>query len=141
MAFGARHLSLTADEPAHIVRGYVALTSGDFWMVPLLGHPPLIEEWAALPLVVQPERPDPSITSHWREHAALYIQALLPELGSVTQLEILTRVPIMLPHRNYIIVLGLPKRHAMMGLYTLSTCRNNIIFSSHLVSTFPFGAK
>jgi hypothetical protein len=96
LAFGSRHLSLTADEPAHIVRGYAALTSSDFWMVPLLGHPPLIEKWAALPLLLQPDRPDPSTIPYWQESAALYIQALLPELGTVAQLEILNRVPIML---------------------------------------------
>jgi len=96
LAFGARHLSLTTDEPAHIVRGYVALSSGDFWMVPLQGHPPLIEEWAALPLILRSDRPDPSTVSHWQENAALYVQALMPELGTVVQLEVVTRVPVML---------------------------------------------
>jgi len=96
MAFGARHLSLTADEPAHIVRGYVYLTSDDFWMVPILGHPPVIEGWAALPLLLNPDRPRPAEVPHWKESTALYIQDLLPRLGTVAQLEVLTRVPVMM---------------------------------------------
>ncbi len=96
LAFGARHLSLTADEPAHIVRGYVYLTTGDFWMVPVLGHPPLIEGWAALPLLLNADRPHSAEAPHWKESTALYIQSLLPRLGTMAQLEILTRVPVML---------------------------------------------
>ena len=96
LAFGARHLSLTADEPAHIVRGYVYLTSDDFWMLPVLGHPPLIEGWAALPLLVNADRPQPTEVPHWKENTALYIQSLLPRLGTVAHLEVLTRVPVML---------------------------------------------
>jgi len=96
LAFGARHLSLTADEPAHIVRGYVYLTTNDFWMVPILGHPPLIEGWAALPLLLNANRPHPAEVPYWKESTALYIQNLLPHLGTVAQLEILSRVPVML---------------------------------------------
>ncbi len=96
LAFGARHLSLTADEPAHITRGYVYLTSDDFWMVPVLGHPPLIEAWAASPLLLNADRPRPTEVPHWRESTALYIQSLLPRLGTVDQIEVLTRVPVML---------------------------------------------
>ncbi|NLE44478.1 MAG: hypothetical protein GX620_07130 [Chloroflexi bacterium] len=93
---GARSLSLTVDEPYHIVRGYVYLTSGDFWMIPLLGHPPFVEGWAALPLLVQPDRPDPVSAPHWHDNSVLYVQDLLPRLGSIEQVEVLTRVPIML---------------------------------------------
>jgi len=96
LAFGARYLSLTADEPAHIVRGYVYLTTNDFWMIPVLGHPPLIEGWAALPLLLNPDRPAPLEVAYWKENAALYIQSLLPLLGTVAQLEVLSRVPVML---------------------------------------------
>jgi hypothetical protein len=96
LAFGARHLSLTADEPAHIVRGYVYLTTDDFWMLPVLGHPPLIEGWAALPLLFNADRPHPTEVPHWKESTALYIQSLLPRLGSVAQLEVLARIPVML---------------------------------------------
>ncbi len=96
LAFGARHLSLTADEPAHITRGYAYLTSDDFWMLPILGHPPLVEGWAALPLLLDPDHPCPADVPHWRESTALYIQSLLPYLGGVEQIEVLTRVPVML---------------------------------------------
>lgn len=96
LAFGARHLSLTADEPAHTVRGYVYLTTNDFWMVPILGHPPLIEGWAALPLLLDADRPHPTEVPCWKESTALYIQNLLPHLGTTAQLEVLTRVPVML---------------------------------------------
>jgi 4-amino-4-deoxy-L-arabinose transferase-like glycosyltransferase len=74
----------------------VYLTANDFWMVPVLGHPPLIEGWAALPLLLNPDRPRPTEVPHWKENAALYIQSLLPRLGSVAQLEVATRVPVML---------------------------------------------
>jgi len=96
LAFGSRHLSLTADEPAHIVRGYVYLTTHDFWMVPVLGHPPLIEGWAALPLLLNADRPHPTEVPYWKENTALYIQNLLPHLGTIAQLEVLSRVPVML---------------------------------------------
>lgn len=96
LACGARHLSLTADEPTHIVHGYVYLTSDDFWLVPLLIHPPLIEGWIAFPLLMAPGRPDPATVPYWKEHGAWYIRSLLPHLGTVAQLEVATRLPVML---------------------------------------------
>jgi hypothetical protein len=41
--------SQTSDEAAHLAAGYSYLTKGDFRLNP--EHPPLIKEWAALPLV------------------------------------------------------------------------------------------
>lgn len=41
--------SQTSDEAAHLAAGYSYLTTGDFRLNP--EHPPLIKEWAALPLL------------------------------------------------------------------------------------------
>jgi hypothetical protein len=52
LAFGSRQLSLTSDEPAHLGAGYTYLVTGDTWTVPSRGHPPLINAWTALPVVL-----------------------------------------------------------------------------------------
>jgi 4-amino-4-deoxy-L-arabinose transferase-like glycosyltransferase len=96
LLLGSRQLSLTADEPPRIVRGYTYLSSDDFWLVPIFKHPPLFEAWAALPLWLRPDPPDPVGMPYWREHGALYIQTMWPRLGSVAQLELAARVPVML---------------------------------------------
>jgi hypothetical protein len=96
LLLGSRQLSLTADEPPRIVRGYTYLSSDDFWLVPIFKHPPLFEAWAALPLRLRSDAPDPAATPYWREHGAQYILSMWPRLGSVAQLELAARVPVML---------------------------------------------
>ena len=49
LAFDARKLSFTSDEPSHIATGYAYLAEGAFWTVPLRGHPPLLDAWLAIP--------------------------------------------------------------------------------------------
>jgi hypothetical protein len=47
-------LSLTADEPVYMGAGYAFLRSGDLRMAISTQHPPLMQEFAALPLLLQP---------------------------------------------------------------------------------------
>ncbi|MCS7282037.1 MAG: hypothetical protein RMK65_10150 [Anaerolineae bacterium] len=50
LVLGARPLSLTSDEPAHLAAGYSILKQGTkaFWLLPQHGHPPLLNVFNAL---------------------------------------------------------------------------------------------
>ncbi len=96
LVLGARHLSLTIDEPSYIANGYAILTTGDYWTVPPHVHPPLVNLWSAWPLLLQPERPDPRAVPGWGRDFVQFLYALWPLLGPVERQAFVTRLPIML---------------------------------------------
>jgi hypothetical protein len=96
LVFGSRHLSMTSDEPPHMINGYVALTTGDSWTVPAHGHPPFLNAWSAWPLLLQPERPDPVGVPYWGKNFVKFVRAMWPLLGPIERVAFVTRVPIML---------------------------------------------
>lgn len=93
---GARHLSMTSDEPSHIVAGLTYLATGDLWIPPLHGHPPLINVLAAWPLLLQPERPPFRALAGWGDDFSTYVRATWPLLGPIERVAFVTRLPIML---------------------------------------------
>ena len=93
---GARHLSMTSDEPSHIAAGLTYLETGELWVPPLHGHPPLINALAAWPLLLQPERPRLQTLPGWGRDFSTYVRALWPLLGPIERLAFVTRLPIML---------------------------------------------
>jgi 4-amino-4-deoxy-L-arabinose transferase-like glycosyltransferase len=97
LAFGARRLSLTSDEPSKLGAGYTYLTTGETWQVPSHGHPPLIVAWIALPVVLGNPHISLQTLPNWHtDILPPYFRALLPLLGPVEQLEVAGRVPVML---------------------------------------------
>lgn len=95
--FGSTRLSLTTDEPMHIAMGYTVLATGDYHLLPLHIHPPLVNAWAAWPLLLRPDRPDPRQVPGWDEDNLWKFSAqLITRLGPVESVELATRVPIML---------------------------------------------
>ena len=95
--FGSTRLSLTTDEPMHIAMGYTVLAAGDYRLLPAHIHPPLVNAWAAWPLLLQPDRPDPHQTPGWDEGNLFKFSAqLIARLGPIESVELATRVPIML---------------------------------------------
>jgi len=95
--FGSVRLSLTTDEPMHIAMGYTELTTGDYSLLPQHIHPPLVNMWAAWPLLIRPDHPDPRQMPGWAEGNLWKFSAqLLAQLGPVESVELATRVPIML---------------------------------------------
>jgi hypothetical protein len=94
---GSMRLSLTTDEPMHISMGYTTLATGDLRLLPVHIHPPLTNAWAAWPLLLRPNRPDPRQVPGWDEgNLFKYSAQLIPRLGPVESVELATRVPIML---------------------------------------------
>ena len=93
---GSLHLSMTSDEPPHMINGYVALTTGDAWTVPIHGHPPLINAWSAWPLLLQPDIPDPHTLRPWGRNFIRFVRMMWPLLGPIERVAFITRVPIML---------------------------------------------
>jgi 4-amino-4-deoxy-L-arabinose transferase-like glycosyltransferase len=96
LCLGARHLSMTSDEPSHIVAGITYLATGDLWIPPQHGHPPLINALAAWPLLLQPERPVFQDLAGWGHAFSTYVRAAWPLLGPIERVAYVTRLPIML---------------------------------------------
>ncbi len=97
LAFSARQLSLTSDEPPNLGAGYTYLVTGETWHISSLGQPPLPFAWAALPVVLG--NPDVPLQTLQNWHAfplPPYLRALFPLLGPAEQLEVAGRVPMML---------------------------------------------
>jgi 4-amino-4-deoxy-L-arabinose transferase-like glycosyltransferase len=92
---GARHLSLTSDEPAHVAAGLTFLTTGELWVPPQHGHPPLLNAWAALPLLLQSERPELRTVDGWGSDFSTFVRSTWPLLGPVQRQTFLTRLPVM----------------------------------------------
>jgi 4-amino-4-deoxy-L-arabinose transferase-like glycosyltransferase len=96
MVTGSLRLSLTTDEPMHIAMGYADLL-GDYGLLPAHIHPPLVNAWAAWPLLLRPGRPELSQVPGWEQGNLFQFSAqLLLRLGPVEAVELATRVPIML---------------------------------------------
>ncbi|MBN1876731.1 MAG: glycosyltransferase family 39 protein [Anaerolineae bacterium] len=93
---GAKQLSLTSDEPTHYIHGYTFLTTGDTWIVPQHRHPPLPNIWVALPLLLQPERPDVYTTVNRGGEFSAYVRELWPQFGPIERVAFVTRYPNML---------------------------------------------
>ena len=96
LAFGSTALSLTSDEPPHIAHGYLLLTTGDTWALAEHRHPPLLNMLSALPLLLQPERPDVTVLPGWHTDFVVFVRSLWPLLGPVERQAFVTRVPTML---------------------------------------------
>lgn len=62
---GAHDASLTADEPVHILRGYVLWRGGDFRLQH--GHPPLIHFISGAALALEADLPPPQTLPGWEQ--------------------------------------------------------------------------
>jgi hypothetical protein len=95
---GARRLSLTQDEPSHIVGGYTLLDQGreGFWTFPKRGHPPLINVGQALVLFLTTPRVPVQSLDGWGDNYVSYVSAWLPYLDPIERTEVLGRTPVML---------------------------------------------
>ena len=96
LAVGSVALSLTSDEPPHIAHGYLLLRTGDTWALQEHRHPPLLNVLTAWPLLLQPERPDPTALPGWQEDFVVFVRHLWPALGPVERQAFVTRFPNML---------------------------------------------
>ena len=96
LTFGSLALSLTSDEPPHVAHGYIMLATGDTWALSEHRHPPLLNMLAALPLLLQPEHPDPATVPGWHQDFVVFVRNLWPLLGPVDRQAFVTRVPTML---------------------------------------------
>jgi len=97
LAFSARQLSLTSDEPPNLGAGYTYLTTGETWHIFSLGLPPLLIAWMTWPVVLANPHIPLQTLPNWHALALPpYFRALLPLLGPVERLEVAGRVPMML---------------------------------------------
>ncbi|HOU16220.1 MAG TPA: glycosyltransferase family 39 protein [Anaerolineae bacterium] len=99
LATGARQLSLTADEPAHIIVGYSVLAEGTkaFWLFSSHGHPPLLNVLeAALFYWANPDIPLTELPGWTQQQMTMYFSDFVPYLTPVGQIEVTARWPIML---------------------------------------------
>lgn len=96
LAFGARALSLTSDEPAHIAAGYALLTRGRdaFWILSQHGHPPLLNVLEALFIWMEKRIPLEQLDG-WPLWLTNYVRAFTPHLMPMERAEVLARMPIM----------------------------------------------
>ncbi len=60
-----RYASITFDEGPHLAVGYTTLRTRDLRLQPVHIHPPLANVLAALPLLLQPDLPDPTTIDGW----------------------------------------------------------------------------
>jgi len=82
LVFGARSLSLTSDEPAHVAAGYALLARGKtaFWVLPQHGHPPLLNILESI--LVYLEKPGIPLErlDGWPLWLTDYVRAFVPYL-------------------------------------------------------------
>jgi 4-amino-4-deoxy-L-arabinose transferase-like glycosyltransferase len=98
LALGSRQISMTSDEPAHVVAGYSILARGTaaFWILPQHGHPPLLNVLeAALLYAENPHIPLEQLDS-WAMWLANYVRAFVPYLAPIERTEVIVRMPIIL---------------------------------------------
>jgi 4-amino-4-deoxy-L-arabinose transferase-like glycosyltransferase len=95
---GARELSLTIDEPAHIGSGYAVLSRGvdGLWTLPMRGHPLLVNAWEALPLFLSPPNVPVEEIPGWRSNHVTFVINLLRSSWPIPQVEVAGRTPAML---------------------------------------------
>ncbi|MEM2126432.1 MAG: glycosyltransferase family 39 protein [Candidatus Methanosuratincola sp.] len=95
LTLGIRPISLTSDEPAHLVAGYSILMQGKkaFWLLPQHGHPPLLNVLSAL--IFYFGKPDVPIThlEGWATDFTRYNLAFFPYMAPVMRTEFAIRVP------------------------------------------------
>lgn len=96
LALSGPRLSITSDEPSHVIAGLTYLRTGDLWAQPLHGHPPLLNLLCAAPLLLQPDLPDLVGFPGWGIDFLSYARAVLPRLGPIERLTFVTRLPVML---------------------------------------------
>jgi len=97
---GSRQLSFTYDEPAHLAAGYTYLSQGtkSMWLIPLRGHPLLINAWEALPLYIgYPNLPVEKL-SGWGQDRRVYARAFTQAMetlnkGGMENIEVSGRIP------------------------------------------------
>ncbi len=98
LVLGTRPISLTSDEPAHLVAGYSILTRGAkaFWLLPQHGHPPLLNVLNALGFYIgKPDIPLEELDG-WPLWFSDYVFAFIPYLAPVEQTEFVIRLPTIL---------------------------------------------
>ncbi len=96
---GARQLSMTSDEPAHIAVGYSLLAEGTnaFWIFPQHGHPPLLNVLEALLFYwANPAIPLPQLDGWAQESVRYYFASFAAYLTPIEQVEMTARLPIIL---------------------------------------------
>ncbi|HQE91540.1 MAG TPA: glycosyltransferase family 39 protein [Anaerolineae bacterium] len=96
---GARQISMTADEPAHIIVGYSLLAEGTkaFWLFPQHGHPPLLNVLeAALLRWAKPDIPLTQLDGWARQSMTDYFHSFVSYLTPIEQIEMTARLPIIL---------------------------------------------
>ncbi|HOT93524.1 MAG TPA: phospholipid carrier-dependent glycosyltransferase [Anaerolineae bacterium] len=94
---GARQLSMTSDEPAHIAVGYSLLAEGTkaFWIFPQHGHPPLLNILeAALFYWANPAIPLTGLDGWAQESVRYYFASFAAYLTPIEQVEMTARLPI-----------------------------------------------
>ncbi|MCX7683113.1 MAG: glycosyltransferase family 39 protein [Anaerolineae bacterium] len=104
LVLGSRPISLTSDEPAHLVAGYSILTRGTkaFWILPQHGHPPLLNVLGALVFYIgKPDIPLETLNG-WPLWFSDYVFAFIPYLAPVEQTAFAIRIPTVL----FTVILG-----------------------------------
>jgi len=97
LSFGARHLSFTFDEPSHLTAGYAFLARGATWMIPLRGHPLLVDAWEALPLYLGDPNLSMETLDGWNQDYLRHVEAFAPLLArTMERSEVAGRTPAML---------------------------------------------
>lgn len=98
LVLGARGISFTSDEPAHIATGYALIAAGKeaFWTFPLHGHPPLLNVVeAALLYLENPAIPVKHLDG-WASDHIRYVLAFVKHLPPPDRAEIIARLPVIL---------------------------------------------
>jgi len=92
-----RYASITFDEGPHLAVGYTTLRTHDLRLQPVHIHPPLANVLAALPLLLQPDLPDPTAVDGW-EIASLsaITDAVVWQYPHPARIATAGRVPILL---------------------------------------------
>jgi len=92
-----RYASITFDEGPHLAVGYTTLRTHDLRLQPVHIHPPLANVLAALPLLLQPDLPDPTTIDGW-EIASLsaITDAVVWQYPHPARIATAGRVPILL---------------------------------------------
>ncbi len=92
-----RHASFTVDEGPHLAVGYAPLRTGDYRLQPVHIHPPLANFWAAWPLLLQDDLPDPRTLDGWDIASLSAISdGIVWRYPDPAHLTLVSRVPILL---------------------------------------------
>lgn len=92
-----RRASLTFDEGPHLAVGYTTLRTGDLRLQPIHIHPPLANVWAAGPLLLQSDLPDPRAIEGWEiSSLSAVTDAVVWQYPHPARLALAGRLPILL---------------------------------------------